>query len=70
MEGYARTTLSKPPYSELGVDLEKHLNLYTFGQELMKHNNAMQTEYGVLFRKDGGSIFGQTETPNEGMVMQ
>jgi hypothetical protein len=69
METYARETLSKPPYSELDVDLAKHLNLYTFGQELMKQNNAMQTEYGVLSRKDGGPIFGQAEAPEEGMVM-
>jgi hypothetical protein len=69
MEAYAREALSNPPYSELGVDLEKHLNLYTFGQELMKQNNAMQTEYGVLSRKDGGPIFGQAEAPEEGMQM-
>jgi hypothetical protein len=69
MEGYAREALSQPPFSELGVDLTKHLNLYTFGQELMKQNNAMQTEYGVLSRKDGGPIFGQADTPEEGMVM-
>jgi hypothetical protein len=69
-EAYARETLSKPPYSELGVDLEKHLNLYTFGQELMEQNNAMQTEYGVLSRKDGGPIFGPMDAPEEGMVMR
>jgi hypothetical protein len=69
MEAYARDALSNPPYSELGVDLTKHLNLYTFGQESMAQNNAMQTEYGVLSRKDGGPLFGQAEAPEEGLVM-
>jgi hypothetical protein len=69
MEAYAREALSNPPYSELGIDLAKHLNLYTFGQELMKQNNAMQTEYGVLSRKDGGPVFEQADAPEEGMVM-
>ena len=33
-----------------------HLNLYAYGSELMKENNSVQTDYGLLERRDGQSI--------------
>ena len=33
-----------------------HLNLYAYGSELMKENNSVQTDYGLLERRDGQPI--------------
>ena len=33
-----------------------HLNLYAYGSELMKDNNSVQTDYGLLERRDGQPI--------------
>lgn len=33
-----------------------HLNLYAYGRELMEKNNSVQTDYGLLERRDGQPI--------------
>ena len=33
-----------------------HLNLYAYGSELMRENNSVQTDYGLLERRDGQPI--------------
>lgn len=43
-----------------------HLNLYAYGSELMKENNSIQTDYGLLERRDGQPIQTMAE-PHLGM---
>ncbi len=33
-----------------------HLNLYAYGREMMEKNNSVQTDYGLIRRKDGGQM--------------
>ncbi len=67
---YAMEGLSRPPLKDLGVDIGKHLNHYTFGKELMAHNNIEETSYGLLSRKDGGPVLSQEDQPGMGMEMR
>ena len=50
-------------------DISSYFNLYPLGEFLMKHENAVNTSYGVLQRKDGGPILSQTDAPGTGMTM-
>ena len=66
-EDYAFSYCTEKYNTPDGPDITKHINLYTFGLEFMKHENAANTSYGVLRRKDGGPILSQADQP--GMTM-
>ena len=36
--------------------IRSHINLHTYGQALMASHNSIQTEYGLLERRDGQPI--------------
>jgi hypothetical protein len=67
---YALEVISKPPFKDIGVDIGKHLNHFSFGKELMAHNNIEETSYGLLSRKDGGLLFSEGNQPGMGMEMR
>lgn len=46
--------------------LLKHLNLYAYGEELLKQGRATLTEYGLLERQDGQPILRLTDQPTQG----
>lgn len=51
--------------------LAKHLDLYSYGRDLIAHYNEKLTEYGLLERKDGQPIQSRTIQPQMGgMEMQ
>ena len=47
-----------------------HLNLYAYGSELMEKNNSVQTDYGLLERRDGQPIQAMAEPHLEMEGMQ
>jgi hypothetical protein len=69
-EDYAKAMLNSPPFSEFCLELDKYIDLYTFGSALMEKNNVVMTEYGTLSRKDGGQLFSQSDEPEPGMGME
>lgn len=51
--------------------LAKHLDLYSYGRDLIAHYNEKLTDYGLLERKDGQPIQSRTDQPQMGgMEMQ
>jgi hypothetical protein len=51
------------------IDLSKILDLNAFGRLVMEHENAANTSYGILRRKDGSPIFSQNDAPCMNMEM-
>ncbi|MGM9601579.1 MAG: hypothetical protein ACI3W5_08350 [Faecousia sp.] len=50
--------------------LLKHVNLYDYGKELMAHYNSQLTDYGLVARRDGQPIQGQTPENTMSMEMR
>ena len=51
--------------------LKKHVNLFNYGMDVIKENNAAMTPYGLVQRRDGELIQTMEETPSQGgMQMQ
>lgn len=55
-EGQARAELSAMLPELEAQAVASHLNLYAYGRELMEKNNSVQTDYGLLERRDGQPI--------------
>ena len=62
-EDYAREYLSRLEGGDERIDLSKLVNPYALGEQVMKLENAAWTSYGVLKRKDGGSIQARGQNP-------
>jgi len=67
-EDYARDYMDRHKVDK-NIDLSEFYNLYALGQKVMEHENAANTSYGVLKRKDGGPILSQTDAPGMNMTM-
>ena len=51
--------------------LQKHVNLFNYGMDVIKETNAMMTPYGLTLRRDGEMLLSLDETPSQGgMQMQ
>ena len=51
--------------------LRKHVNLFNYGMDIIKENNAAMTPYGLVQRRDGELLQTMDETPSQGgMQMQ
>lgn len=51
--------------------LKKHVNLFNYGMDIIKENNAAMTPYGLVQRRDGELLQTMDETPSQGgMQMQ
>ena len=51
--------------------LQKHVNLFNYGMDVIKETNAMMTPYGLALRRDGEMLLSLDETPSQGgMQMQ
>lgn len=51
--------------------LKKHVNLFNYGTDVIKENNAAMTPYGLVQRRDGELLQTIDETPSQGgMQMQ
>ena len=51
--------------------LKKHVNLFNYGMDVIKENNAAMTPYGLVQRRDGELLQAMDETPSQGgMQMQ
>lgn len=60
----ARAELKTILADETRAVLEKHINLYAYGEELMAGFHSMMTPYGTVERRDGQPL--QTEQPSQG----
>ena len=49
--------------------LQKHVNLFNYGMDVIQETNAMMTPYGLVQRRDGEPMMG-IESPTSGMTMQ
>ena len=51
--------------------LQKHVNLFNYGMDVIKETNAMMTPYGLTLRRDGEMLLAIDENPSQGgMQMQ
>ncbi|MFQ8998882.1 antirestriction protein ArdA [Allofournierella massiliensis] len=51
--------------------LQKHVNLFNYGMDVIRESNAMMTPYGLTLRRDGEMLLSLDETPSKGgMQMQ
>ena len=51
--------------------LQKHVNLFNYGMDVIKETNAMMTPYGLTLRRDGEMLLSIDENPSQGgMQMQ
>lgn len=51
--------------------LQKHVNLFNYGMDIIQETNAMMTPYGLVQRRDGEMLQSIDETPSQGgMQMQ
>ena len=51
--------------------LQKHVNLFNYGMDVIRESNAMMTPYGLALRRDGEMLLSLDETPSQGgMQMQ
>lgn len=51
--------------------LKKHVNLFNYGMDVIKENNAAMTPYGLVQRRDGELLQTMDKTPSQGgMQMQ
>jgi len=55
-EDQARAELALMLPKSEAQTVASHLNLYAYGRELMEKNNSVQTDYGLLERRDGQPI--------------
>jgi hypothetical protein len=67
---YAKSELeSRLPESLKNAELAKYVDLYGFGVKLSKTENMALTDYGLLYRKDGGPLLSQSDAPGMRMSM-
>lgn len=51
--------------------LQKHVNLFNYGMDVIRETNAMMTPYGLTLRRDGEMLLSLDENPSQGgMQMQ
>ena len=51
--------------------LQKHVNLFNYGMDVIQETNAMMTPYGLVQRRDGEMLLSLDENPSQGgMQMQ
>ena len=51
--------------------LQKHVNLFNYGMDVIRESNAMMTPYGLTLRRDGEMLLSLDEAPSQGgMQMQ
>lgn len=55
-EDYARENLHRLKDTDDGINLAEFVNIHACGKKLMEHDNAIETTYGILLRKDGEPI--------------
>ncbi len=65
-EDLARDELSFSLSDRQRQILERHVNLYAYGQDIMKDQNAVLTPYGLLQREDGTPVLGVQEEQSQG----
>ena len=53
------------------ASLQKHVNLFNYGMDVIRETNAMMTPYGLTLRRDGKMLLSLDENPSQGgMQMQ